>query len=260
MKRPLYWIGNSAKSRIIDEILGAYPSAAPVTIFDYGCGDGGDWKRILSDHAHLRLVGYEPNETVAARAHESLRGLPAEIHTSHAINTLDLKADCIVSFSVFEHVVDRMQFLVHAKRLLAPQGVFYLNYDDGHFRNRLDLAQAETWLPALRAFVRTIVSGPAAAMGRQEKYQRRVIARDADRHVAAAGFSIERVDYHNLPDLKELSKAMPEALREDYARWWLAAEQELNARFLFDMPRSRYGDEASLWQQMVTRTLVLRHA
>jgi SAM-dependent methyltransferase len=260
VNRRLYWVGNIAKTRIIDDILAAHPASAPLTIFDYGCGAGGDWNRILSDHAHIRLVGYEPHEPSAARARQSLRGLSAEIFTADAIQTLALAADYIVSFSVFEHVVDRRQFLAHAKRLLAPAGVFYLNYDDGHFRNRLDVAQIDTWLPALRSFARTLASGPAAAMARNSKYQRRVAARDADSLVAEAGFRTMRIDYHNLINLKGLAKTMPEHLQEEYARWWLAAEQELNARFRFDLARSSYGDTVNLWQQMVSRTLILRHA
>ena len=259
MTRRLYWVGNIAKTRIIDEILADHPAPTPITIFDFGCGRGGDWNHVLADYGHIRLVGYEPHEPSAARARESLKGLPAEIHSGDAIRTLDLTADCIVSFSVFEHVVDRNAFLAHAKRLLAPTGVFYLNYDDGHFRNRLDLAQSDTWLPALRSFVRTFVSGPEAALGRPAKYQRRVVAGDADRLAAEAGFRTMRVDYHNILNLKELATTMPDHMRQDYARWWLAAELELNARFRFDLARPRYGDVTNLWRQMVSRTLILRH-
>jgi SAM-dependent methyltransferase len=259
MTSRMYWVGNVAKSGIIGEIFDAHPGPASITIFDYGCGEGGDWPRVLADYPHVRLVGYEPHEPSARRARARLQGLQAEIHTGDAIETLNLSADCIVTFSVFEHVVDRKQFLAHAKRLLAPSGVFYLNYDDGHFRDRLDLADIGTWSPALRAFARTVISGPAAAVGQRSKYQRRVEARDADRLAAAAGFRIERVDYHNLLDLKGLAKTLPLELQEDYVRWWLAAERTLNDRFLVHLATPRYGDTANLWNQMVTRTLLLRH-
>ncbi len=137
--------------------------------------------------------------------------------------------------------------------------MFYLNYDDGHFRNWLDLAQINTWLPALRAFARTLISGPAASIGWRSKYQARVSASDANCLVVKAGFQIVRIDYHNLSDLKELAKTIPEDLQEEYARWWLAAEQELNARFRFDLAQPCCGDVTNLWQNMGTRTLVLRH-
>ena len=129
----MYWMGNIAKSRIIGEILDAHP-ATPFTIFDYGCGDGGDWKRVLADRTDIRMVGYEPDRASANRARERAARIAGEIYTGDAIQTLELSADCIVTFSVFEHVVDRREFLAHAKRLLAPNGMLYLNYDDGHFR------------------------------------------------------------------------------------------------------------------------------
>jgi SAM-dependent methyltransferase len=259
MNPPMYWVGNIAKSRIISEILDAHP-ATPITIFDYRCGDGGDWKRVLADRPDIRMVGYEPDQASAKRARGRLQGLQAEIYTGDAIQTLELSADCIVTFSVFEHVVDRRKFLAHAKRLLAPTGMLYLNYDDGHFRSRLDLADVSTWGPAFRTMARTLVSGPAAQVGRPAKYQRRVEAREADRLVEGAGFRIGRVDYHNLLDLKELAKTVPPELREDYARWWLAAERTLNERFLVHLALPRYGDTANLWTRMVTRTMLLRHA
>ena len=65
MNPPMYWVGNIAKSRIIGEILDAHP-ATPITIFDYGCGDGGDWKRVLADRPDIRMVGYEPDQAANA--------------------------------------------------------------------------------------------------------------------------------------------------------------------------------------------------
>jgi hypothetical protein len=138
--------------------------------------------------------------------------------------------------------------------------MLYLNYDDGHFRSRLDLADLSTWGPAFRTMARTLISGPAALVGRHAKYQRRVEAWDADRLVAEAGFRIGRVDYHNLLDLKELAKTLPPELQEDYARWWLAAERTLNDRFLVHLAVPQYGDTANLWTRMVTRTMLLHHA
>lgn len=260
MTRRLYWLGNAAKAHVIDEILQDNRGTEPVTVFDYGCGDGGDWPAILAEHPQLRLVGYEPYAPSCRKARERLRGLPAEILTGADIDVLMLSADYIVSFSVFEHVVDRGKFLRHAKRLLAPQGVFYLNYDDGHFRNFLDVSDPVTWIPALRAWARTIISQPFASVGMQSHYQRRVTADEADAVVIASGFCIERIDYHNLASLKDLAKAIPEELQQRYAAWWLEAEELLNTHFQVELPQKRYGDSSNLWRQMLSRTLCLRHA
>lgn len=255
----LYWLGNAAKTRIVSEILHAAPGPDKVTVFDYGCGNGGDWARILADHPHIRLVGYEPDLRSWQAACDRLAGTGAELLTGNAIETLAIHADFIVSFSVFEHVVDKAAFLNHAQRLLAPDGLCYLNYDDGHFRNTLDLAQPGTWLPAARARVRTLISPVLAGFRQQGGYQQRVAADEADRLVADAGFCIDRVDYHNLLSLKDLSKSIPEESKEEYARWWLDIELQMNARFGFVLSQPLMGDKHVLWRQMVSRTLCLRH-
>ena len=260
MTRRLYWLGNSAKSRVIDEILAITPESEPVTVFDYGCGDGGDWPSILAEHPNLRLLGYEPYAPSYRKARERLGNLAADILTGNDIDALAVKADYIVSFSVFEHVVQRSGFLRHAKRILAANGMFYLNYDDGHFRNILDVSRPATWMPALRAWGRTVVSRPFAALGLQSHYQRRVNAEDVDHLVVESGFRIDRVDYHNLICLKELAKAMPRSLQQGYAAWWLDAEKQLNEQFRAQLSEKRHGDTTNLWQQMLSRTLRLRHA
>lgn len=259
MTKKFYWQGNVAKSRIIDEILARSLEINPVTVFDFGCGDGGDWVQILDDHPCLRLIGYEPYVPSLRSARERLRGRRAEIFGGNEIWNLNHQVQYIVSFSVFEHVVRREEFLNHAKRILAPEGLFYLNYDDGHFRNSIDVSRPMTWLPVLRAWGRTAVSRPLAAVGLRSHYQRRVTAEDADRLVAESGFHIERVDYHNLISLKDLAKSIPENLQQHYASWWLETEKYLNEKFRSQIGDKQLGDITNLWKQMPSRTLCLSH-
>jgi SAM-dependent methyltransferase len=256
----LYWLGNAAKTRIISELLVRSQGSELVTVFDYGCGDGGDWPCILGDHPYLRLVAFEPETASYQKASQRLQGCNALVLSGETMTSFDLQADYIVSFSVFEHVVNQPRFLRHAKRVLAPGGLFYLNYDDGHFRNFLDVAELATWLPALRARLHTLVSPLLAALGRQASYQRRVVAAAVDRLVTDCGFRIERIDYHNLSSLKDLAKSIPEPLREEYARWWLEVELDLNRQFATTLDDARYGDSVNLWWQMGSRTLCLRHS
>lgn len=256
----LYWLGNAAKMTIIDEILKRFPGPQPVVIFDYGCGAGGDWPDILSAYPHFRLIGYEPHGPSAAEARRRLLGARAEISMDDAVATLSFSADVIVSFSVFEHVIDRNGFLRHARRLLAPDGIFFLNYDDGHFRYRVDLGYPAGWLERIRSALRTIVSGPLAALGFPSRYQRRVLAADADRLVLQNGFDIERIDYANIDDFKNLAKTIPEDKRQDFSRLWIETEHMLNKHFREKLPSAYFGDDANLWQAMSSRTLVLRPA
>jgi hypothetical protein len=165
-----------------------------------------------------------------------------------------------VSFSVFEHVVDRKQYLEHAKRNLSREGIFFLNYDDGHFRNFLDLADPNTWGEAVRSFIRTAISRPLAAMGYKSRFQSRVLAIDADLLVANAGFKIVGKDFHNLNCLKDISKSIRPDQDQEFASWWLDTELVLNRRFRFELSEAKYGDSVNLWRHMPTLTLRLVNA
>lgn len=259
--RKLYWLGNAAKARVISEILSRHPpqDSNEVIVFDFGCGDGGDWPVILRENSHIKLVGLEPGSGAVRLARKRLQGCNAEIWGGEDLSNINVQANYVVSFSVLEHVVDKVAYLNDAKRLLATNGLFYLNYDDGHFRNELDLSDVSSWLPALRARGRTIVSPIMAALGRQENYQQRVSSLEVDKLVTEAGFVIERVDYHNLASLKALAKVMPGELRESFSRWWVDIECDLNERFSYVMPHATMGDSVNLWREMGSRTLCLRH-
>jgi SAM-dependent methyltransferase len=252
----LYWYGNAAKIEIVEEILTA-AAGRPVTVFDYGCGDAGDWPQILRDHPNVRLIGYEPGPNAAVAA-ERLKGLDARISTGDDIETIQGPAGYIVSFSVFEHVYDRAAYLRHAKRILAPGGVFMLNYDDGHFRNVVDLARLREAIPEVRSRLHNILQPLLGAVGVRGNYQRRVPRGEADALIAAAGFAVAREAYHNVRSLKLLARGIAEEKRQDYARFWIGVEQELNRRFL-DRGNESMGDDANLWREMMSRTLWLRH-
>jgi SAM-dependent methyltransferase len=232
---------------------------APLTVFDYGCGSGGDWPRILAEVDGFEVVGYEPNERYAAEARRRLDGT-ATILSGDSLDGLDLAADVIVSFSVFEHVYDRRAYLATAKRLLAPDGTFYLNYDDGHFRIRLELDRPGKWLEHGRVAAHNAIAPTLARIGRIATYQRRVARADADAMVAEAGFTCGEVFYSNLGDAKGLYRTIPEDRRDEFCQAWVDFERRLNERSLVEMAAADRGDTANLWSVMPSRTLVLTHA
>ncbi len=259
VRRPLYWLGNSAKTSIVAEILERHQAGEALLIFDYGCGDGGDWPKILGEHSSIKLIGYEPDPASFRQAQQRLEGYNVELHTGEEIASLQLRADYIVSFSVLEHVCDRTAFLSHAKRLLADGGMCFLNYDDGHFRYGIEFNRPSTWGSPLREWLRSTMSPPLAALGLSRRYQRRVVAEDIDRLIARQGFSIQRVAYHNLTCLKQLYKTVPSHQQEAFVRHWLEIESALNRDCAANMTVVCHGDRVNLWQYMPTRTLYLRH-
>ncbi|MBP7691325.1 MAG: class I SAM-dependent methyltransferase [Anaerolineales bacterium] len=253
----LYWLGNAAKTKIIAELL-RRAEGREVLIFDYGCGQGGDWARILTDYPHLRLVGYDPSAASIAVARARLQGCRAEFFSGAALPEFQFKADFVVSFSVLEHVYDRPAYIHTLKARLADRGLAYLNYDDGHFRQALDLGLPRAWPGQVREWLDNQRVRGWARLGRPAHYQARVERGAADRLVREAGLQVREVFYSNLAALKLLFTTVPPDRREAYARVWLDFEDALNARFLAE-GAPVWGDPANLWRFMPSRTLVLAH-
>jgi SAM-dependent methyltransferase len=258
MDNKLYWSGNSAKTKILREILGKLSDDRPTIIFDYGCGDGGDWPLVLRDYPQIRLIGYEPHDKSFAMAKKSLQGLNVELYTGKDIDKLDFKADFIVSFSVLEHVYDRYFYLQTARKLLAYNGLFYLNYDDGHFRNFLDLNRPGHWFGQLKEWLHNLLAGPSSWIGITSGYQQRIHSQELENLVRETGFEIGRSEYSNLVSFKQLQKTLPEELLQEFSVFWLEVEEKLNNRFHLKQ-QIFMGDSANLWQQMgsITYTLSL---
>lgn len=247
-----YWFGNAAKARIVAEIMAR---ARPLTIFDYGAGTGGDWPEILRERPDFRLVCYEPHGPSVRTLQARLEGLNAEIFTGDAIEALALHADVIVSFSVLAQVYDRPAYFRNAARCLAPDGVFYLNYDDGHFRQKLDLNTPKAWAGPLKEHLGNLGGRLWARLGRESWHQRPAAAAEVDTLAEGAGLKVTSARYENLASLKALSKTIPPEKQQAFARFWIETETRLNADFA-----QATGGETNLWREMGSRTTTLVHA
>ena len=186
-----------------------------------------------------------------------LKGLNAELFTGNELQNLTLKAHFVVSFSVLEHVFDRRSYLLTAKNHLAEKGIFYLNYDDGHFRNFLDLNAPRLWPSQCKKWLHNLLTKRLAQAGKISQFQMRVDRTTIEKLIAETGFRVLRAFYSNLSSLKGLYKTIPDQNRQDFSRLWLTLENELNAKFLTESEHRKLGDTANLWQFMGSRTLVL---
>lgn len=247
-------------AKILEEIIAWVHRRSPdrVLVFDYGCGDARYWKPILEAVPNIELIGYDPDRSAIERAWKFLKGFRCQFYTGDPMHELNFRADFIVSLSVLERVYDREAYLRHAKRLLAPDGTFYLNYDDGHFRLRLDLGQPNTWPLVLREYVHNLLAPLLARTGFTSRFQARVSRGLIDQLVLRVGFKVERAFYSNLECFKGLAKYIPEEKREAFLRLWMSVEDRLNEEFLHEGDEF-YGDRVNLWRFMGSRTLVLRH-
>lgn len=253
-----YWLGNAAKAKIINQILSQISSEKDTLIFDYACGDSGDWNAILTNYPNIKLIGYEPDIKSVNKAKSKLKGHKVILLTGQEIYQHNFQADYIVSFSVFEHVYNRQEYLQLAKQHLADKGLFYLNYDDGHFRNYLNLNSPHLWKKQITEWLHNILASPLAKLGKISTFQRRVDREEVENLIENNGFRVSESFYSNLSSLKGLQKKISPENKQLFTQTWLEFEDLLNANFCEESP-IYLGDTTNLWSQMGSRTLVLRH-
>jgi len=252
-----YWTGNAAKARIMALVL-ADPRPKLV-VFDYGAGRGGDWPVILEKHPHIELVCYEPDAGSAAVLRDRLKSTPARVLSDDELASDTVSADCIVSFSVLEHVCDKLAYMRHAQRHLAVDGTFYLNYDDGHFRTALDLDEFRGWGANLAVALQNRLAALWPHVNRTDRYQARISSAVMRDLVQASGFVVADDRYENLTAFKNLAKTIEHARQQEFTRFWLSVEDDLNNKFRTNGD-DRMGDTVNLWREMASRSLALRHA
>ncbi len=257
-----YWVGNSAKYRIIKALIhDCSGTQVPMRVLDFGAGDGGDWAKVVRDHPQIELTCFEPNPESNKKLSNLLQGTSARV-----INFEQLRAhepqhfDRIISFSVFEHVLDRKDYLHTAHRLLAPHGIFYLNYDDGHFRNRLDVGVPRTWKTAVGTYVTNHLSSFKMKHGLSDKamFYERVAEKDVNQLIEKLGFETKETWYENLEAFKLLAKSIKDSqAKVEFMDFWLEVEKTLNTRFARPLPSPHLGDSSNLWQVAASKTLAL---
>lgn len=230
-----------------------------MVVFDYGAGRGGGWPDLLRRYPHVELVCYEPQTESRLGLAKNLAGLNARICGDDPAE-IEVQADFIVSFSVLEHVRDRAAYLRFARQTLKPDGVFFLNFDDGHFRNRLELEMPSTWPHAVREWTVNRLAPVLPYLGLIGRYQKRVDLEQLERLIQEAGLVISEVRFENLADLKALSKTVTPDKQDAFLEFWISIEDRLNQDFCVAGPVAR-GGSANLWQACpsVTYRLTTAH-
>lgn len=215
-------VGNTAKLYCLNWIEARVrASAEAVHILDLGCGTGQNFVQLLKRYPAAHYVGVEPSAEACHQAEASLKGLNATIIQDYAYDAVRPKLprpdyDVIVSFSVFEHVYQRLDYLRLIKACLKPDGHALINYDAGHFHSTY-------W----KERVKNIIGPLLARLGNQRYYQAFVREADFRWMVAEAGLKITEAKSFNTP-LKGIYRHIPEAQRGEYMRRWLALELWLN--------------------------------
>ena len=224
-----YFRGNSAKSyccALIDSLAAENPA---LSILDLGCGDGTQLLPMLRRHPGIRYVGVEPSGRSAAAARRLLEPLGAQIVHCKAEDYRGAEsADCIVSFSVLEHVVNRIGYMQAVSGNLASTGLALINYDSGHFLVPPDVDPRVVAVRAVRSWVgRTVRNFLVTGLGAQKEYQRFVRAGEFD--VLARQSGLEVVEARNFnTSLKTVAKHVPFSRRLEFERRWADLEMWLD--------------------------------
>jgi SAM-dependent methyltransferase len=211
--------GNSAKDYCLTRVAELAAATPELTIVDLGCGDGRNVEPLLRAHPSIRYLGIDPSAEAIDGARRRLAQYPAELAVGRAYDVELATADVVLSFSVLEHVYDRVPYVRSISRNLAPAGVAFVNYDAGHFT-----ARSERFKGPLRRGL--------ARFGRDSRFQAPVAEDELAALVDAAGLRIEEDLFFNT-HVKELYRLVAPADRPELARRWLDLELWLNDRVAY---------------------------
>jgi SAM-dependent methyltransferase len=208
--------GNAAKLYCLQLIDGAAAEVeGEFRIVDLGCGNGSNFRELLSRRQNIRYVGVEPLRGAAQEASRMLPG--AEIINAPAYDVRVEPAHAVVSFSVLEHVVDRPRYFKAIQGNLRRDGRVYLNYDSGHFVADADLVER----------AKALASRGLARVGSESRYRKRVSG-DEFRALVERNRLLVVDDKVFNTDVKRLLPLVGPESRESFMERWLAFELGLN--------------------------------
>ena len=208
--------GNAAKLYCLQLIdTAAAEVDGEFRIVDLGCGNGSNFRALLSRRQNIRYVGIEPLRRAAEEARRMLPG--AEIIRAPAYEVRVEPAHAVVSFSVLEHVVDRQRYFEAVQGNLRRDGRVYLNYDSGHFVADADFVER----------AKALASRALARVGSESRYRRRVSADELLGLVERNGLQVVDDKVFNT-DVKRLLPFIGPERRERFMERWLAFELGLN--------------------------------
>ncbi|MBI5667264.1 MAG: class I SAM-dependent methyltransferase [Chloroflexi bacterium] len=235
--------GNTAKLYCLNWIEQYSRDKPSVTLLDLGCGTAANFIPLLKQYRQIHYIGVEPSPADSERARQNTAGLNATIINTYAYDLygkdIHEKCELVVSFSVFEHVYRRLDYLRAARACIRDDGYFLINYDAGHFVMPKNLRErTKNWL------------GPVLArLGRERYYQAFVRQAEFDSLCRQAGFQVLEVKSFNTR-LKGVYKHVPPEAREAFMRRWLDLELWLN-----EQPIPYDDTKATTWG---TRNYILR--
>jgi ubiquinone/menaquinone biosynthesis C-methylase UbiE len=207
---------DEAASQILEAFQSEGLSLSGRVIADVGCGDGFMDLGVLHKARPSKLVGYDLNltdtEYLRRRAGEEgvdaadLDGLEFDRSTATHVPADDGTFDFAFSWSAFEHIARPIEVLTEIRRILSPEGAFFLQLWPFYFSSKGShlwewfpedhhhLQEAESDI--VKHLDASDVKPPdwTAMMSREFQHLNRITVDELQRSMQAAGFVVRRVE------------------------------------------------------------------
>jgi len=207
---------DSAAGQILEAFASEDLSLSGKTVADVGCGDGFMDLGVLHKARPHRLVGFDLNPTdtehLRRRAGEEdidasdLSGLDFRQSMIDHIPAEDGAFDLAFSWSAFEHISRPIEVLSEIRRILSPEGAFFLQLWPFYFSSKG--SHLWEWFPEehhhLQRAEREIVEELEASdikpadwtnmMSREFQRLNRITVDELQRSMLAAGFVVRRLE------------------------------------------------------------------
>ncbi len=254
LEESLYWYGNVAKFEIANEIRSlAMNTDRELVVVDLGAGRGGDWHLLAAECPNLRICLWEPHRPTSEFLESRFRGTHIEIHSD--LSSLKGIADIGTSLSVLEHVDRKKTHFQIVSEVLKKDGIFFMNFDDGHFRysSANVFSLKEYRLPLAEAW-RTALSRISKALVPTNKFQKKVLLEEFLRCIDESELELISIRFRHLGEIKAVSKELLELDAQlQFMKNWLCFESTAES-----LIRKTYEDQTmkKCWDLFATRTAV----
>lgn len=209
----IYSSGNSAKQWILADLEQRF-GKTPLRIMDLACGSGWVWEKFLEIYPDTKIIGVDTDAVAIKEGQKKYEGktsIELKVFDAQQIIKEEL-VDVVVALSAIEHVVDKPAFLRTAYEALKPNGLAYLNYDDGHFRSA-----------DLKERLMVPVSQILAMFGKEKWYMKHVDDVEFKNQIESQEFRVLKIRKHNFFPLKGFMRGAS----KDAIEAWFAFEEKL---------------------------------
>ena len=209
---------NSSAKEWIFRQLAERAAHGPVRVCDLACGSGSSWHDFLLRFPQVMYVGSDTDREAIEQARRAFADVPtATFSVADAQRAAQEKDsyDVVTAFSALEHVVHLEPFVQHALTILKPDGIAYLNYDNGHFHSHDP--KERLMVPVSQLLARFGIEGP---------YMKEVDDEELCGFIRKQGGQVLQVRKHHFSTLKGFMKKY--RTREEVLNAWFAFEDRLN--------------------------------